>query len=74
MQQFIRHLFLTLGFALLTMGILVWQTINFDLAWLWSSTVNGSIHPIIPIALGLGIIPSTLWEILLHQYKDKNGS
>lgn len=74
MQQFIRHLLLTLGFTLLTLGILAWQTINFDLAELWSFTVTGSIHPIIPTALGLGIIPATLWEILLHQYKDTHGS
>ena len=74
MQQFIRHLVLTLGFALLTLGILAWQTINFDLSGLLSFTVNGSIHPIIPSALGLGIIPATLWEILLQQFKDDNGS
>ena len=73
MQQFIRHLLLTLGFALLTLGILAWQTINFDLSGLWSITVNGSIHPIVPTALGLGIIPSTLWEIVLHQFKDQHG-
>jgi len=74
MQQFIKHLILTLGFTLLTLGILAWQTINFDLSGLWSFTVTGSIHPIIPTALGLGIIPSTLWEILLQQLKDSNGS
>ena len=73
MQQFIRHLLLTLGFALLTLGILAWQTIDFDLSGLWSFTVNGSIHPIIPTALGLGIIPSTLWEILLHQFEGPHG-
>ena len=73
MQQFIRHLLLTLGFTLLTLGILAWQTINFDLSGLWSFTVNGAIHPIIPTALGLGIIPSTLWEILLHHFKDQHG-
>jgi hypothetical protein len=82
MQQFIRHLILTLGFALLTLGILTWQVINFDLSglspelWsgLWPFTVNGSIHPIIPTTLGLAIIPSTLWEILLHHFRDSYGS
>lgn len=73
MQQFIRHLLLTLGFALLTLGILAWQSINFDLSGLWSLTINGSIHPIIPTALGLGIISSTLWEIVLHQFRDQHG-
>ena len=73
MLQLIRHLILILGFTLLTLGLLAWQTLKFDLSGLWYFAINGAIHPIIPLAFGIAIIPPTLREILLHRFGKHSG-
>ena len=67
----IRFLLLTLGFALATYGLLIWQQINFDLSTMWPKADTFSIHPAYVLTLGLALIPPTLWEIFVLEMQKK---
>jgi hypothetical protein len=67
MLHLFRHLVLSLGFVLITFGLLFWHTLDFNSSNVWQMTVGGIIHPIFPTTLGLALVPASIWEIFLIQ-------
>ena len=73
-RYLIRFLLLTAGFALITMGILGWQEVGFELSTLWPVASELKLHPIHLVVVGMALIPPTLWEIfILEQNVDRSG-
>ena len=66
MRQTSRYLLLTLSFALITYGLLAWQTINFSLKTLMRFNA-AEFHPVFILALGFGLLTPTLIEFIEAQ-------
>lgn len=74
-RYFIRFTLLMTGFALTAAGLLAWQDINFDLDGMWPLADEFSPHPVHVMALGMALIPPTLWEIfVLENDRNQNAS
>jgi hypothetical protein len=66
MRQTSRYLLLTFSFALITYGLLAWQKINFSLQTLMHFS-TAEFHPVVILALGLGLLTPTLIEFIDAQ-------
>ncbi len=64
-----RFVLLSAGFALTTLGILGWKTIDFELDNMWPLAGSFSIHPVYIMVLGMALIPPTLWEIFVLELR-----
>ena len=65
MRYIFSFALLTLGTALTTAGLSLWQERAYDMAELWAFT-NGP-HPVLLLAVGIALIPSALWELFLLE-------
>lgn len=65
MRHFFNFLLLTSGFALATLGLMLWQEQGFSFAGLWSLAQGP--HPLFALTVGLAGIPPALWEIFILE-------
>ncbi len=68
-RYLVRFALLTIGFALLTIGILGWERLAFDLNTLWPLADEFAYHPVYALIMGLALIPPTLWEIFILEHR-----
>ena len=66
-RYLLRCLLLTTAFALTTFGLMQWQSEGFDTAGMWPFTADWRVHPLHYVALGVVMIPLSLWEIFLLE-------
>ncbi len=59
----IRFLLLTAAVAMLTYGLAAWQHEGFGLDGVWLFGVDGRLHPLHFVVVGIGMIPPVMWEI-----------
>ena len=63
-----RLVLLALGVCITTLGLLYWQHRGFDFEGIWFHDDHGfHLHPLHLVALGLAIVPPTIWEIFLLE-------
>ena len=63
-----RLVLLALGVCITTLGLLYWQHLGFDFEGIWFHDDHGfHLHPLHLVALGLAIVPPTIWEIFLLE-------
>ena len=67
MKYLIRFLLLMLGVALTTLGLVYWQSRGFSLDGLLLFDNGWRPHPIHILALGISLIPPSLWEIFVLE-------
>ena len=73
-RYLIRFALLTAGFALTAAGLLAWQEIGFNLDDMWPLADELRSHPVHVMALGMALIPPTLWEIfVLENSRSQTG-
>jgi hypothetical protein len=63
---------LTTAFALTTFGLMQWQAASFDTGDVWPFARDWHLHPLHYIALGVVMIPLSLWEIFLLEPREKH--
>jgi hypothetical protein len=73
-RYLIRFTLLTAGFALTAAGLLAWQEIDFDLDGMWPLADELTPHPVHVMALGMALIPPTLWEIFVLENSHSGSS
>lgn len=66
-RYLIRFALLTAGFALTAAGLLAWQEIGFNLDDMWPLADELRLHPVHVMAVGMALIPPTLWEIFVLE-------
>jgi hypothetical protein len=66
----LRCLLLTTAFALTTFGLMQWQAEAFDTSGIWPFAPHWRLHPLHCIALGIVMIPLSLWEIFLLEPRE----
>lgn len=66
-KYLLRFLLLILATALVTVGLLLWQSTGFTLHRLLQLNHPWIIHPVVILTVGLAMLPVTLWELLLLQ-------
>ena len=63
---------LALGVCITTLGLLNWQHRGFDFEGIWFHDGNGfHLHPLHLVALGLAIVPPTIWEIFVLELAQR---
>ena len=67
MKYLIRFLLLMLGVALTTLGLVYWQSRGFSLEGMLLFDNGWRPHPIHILALGISLIPPSLWEIFVLE-------
>ena len=68
MSYLSRFVLLALGVGVTTLGLLYWQHRDFGFEGIWFHDENGfHLHPLHLVALGLAIVPPTIWEIFLLE-------
>jgi hypothetical protein len=72
MRYFWRFVLLATGFAFTTAGIVAWRDIGFRYDDLWPLAGAPALHPLHLLAVGLGMIPLALWEILLLERRRQS--
>ena len=68
----LRCMLLTTAFALTTFGLMQWQAASFDTGDVWPFARDWHLHPLHYIALGVVMIPLSLWEIFLLEPREKH--
>ncbi len=68
-KYLLRFLLLILSTALVTVGLLLWQSTGFTLHRLLQFDHPWIIHPVVILTIGLAMLPVTLWELLLLQVR-----
>jgi len=66
-RYLLRCLLLATAFALTTFGLMQWQSEAFDTAGVWPFASHWRLHPLHCLALGVVMIPLSLWEIFLLE-------
>ena len=67
-----RLALLALGVCITTLGLLYWQHRGFDFGGIWFHDGNGfHLHPLHLVALGLAIVPPTIWEIFVLELAQR---
>lgn len=64
-RYFIRLALLCVAAALTSFGLAYWQHIGFSMDGFWFVDNDYRPHPLHILALGLAMIPTTIWEIFL---------
>lgn len=68
MRYALRLMLLALGVCIATFGLLYWQHRGFDFEGIWFHDENGfHIHPLHLVALGVAVVPPTIWDIFLLE-------
>lgn len=65
MKRIFSFLLLAGGFALATLGLMLWQEREFSFAGLWSLAQGP--HPLFALVVGLAGIPPALWELFILE-------
>lgn len=65
MRYLLRFTLLTVAAALAAFGLAYWQHIGFSMEGFWFVDNDYRPHPVHILALGLAMIPTTIWEIFL---------
>ena len=73
MKYLWKFLLVTVGFALVTTGLIAWQSIGFQLRGLWSWHGGYGLHPLHVLAVGIAMVPPALWEIFLLERRSADG-
>ncbi|MCR9277416.1 MAG: hypothetical protein NXH85_05535 [Pseudomonadaceae bacterium] len=78
-RYLLRFLLLIVATALITVGLLLWQSTGFTLQRLLELNHPWIIHPVVILTVGLAMLPVTLWELLLlqiatEQREDENNT
>lgn len=65
------HILLAAGFALVTAGLASWH----DRAFLFDGllSLDGGLHPLYLLMLGIALVPPALWEIFLAEHNERKG-
>lgn len=67
----VRYLLLTLAFALTTFGLIGWHEVDYQLTEVWPFVGPPSFHPVHFLALGVAMIPPSLWEIFAVDHPQR---
>lgn len=70
MPHLIRYLLLVVAFALTTYGLIAWHEIDYRLDDLWPFNGPLALHPVHFLAIGVAMIPPSLWEIFSIDHRD----
>lgn len=65
-----RFLLLTVGFALIAAGLMLWHSNGFRFTGLWLVDNNFKPHGLHLLILGLAMVPPALWEIFLLEHNQ----
>lgn len=65
------YILLAAGFALVTAGLASWH----DRAFLFDGllSLDGGVHPLYLLILGIAVVPPALWEIFLAEQSKRTG-
>jgi hypothetical protein len=74
MRYLSRFLLLTVGFALIAAGLMLWHSSDFSFRGLWLVDNEYRPHGLHLLILGLAMVPPALWEIFLLEHTDNNDS
>ena len=69
MSYLLRFVLLCVAAALTSFGLAYWQHTDFSVEGFWFVDNDYRPHPLHILALGLAMIPTTLWEIFLLDAK-----
>jgi hypothetical protein len=72
MRYLSRFLLLTVGFALIAAGLMLWHSNGFSFHGLWLVDNNYQPHGLHLLILGLAMVPPALWEIFLLEHTQNN--
>lgn len=72
MRYVLRLLLLTLGFALTTAGLMLWQADDFSFKGIWLFDNGYQLHSLHVLILGLAMIPPSLWEIFVLENEGRD--
>lgn len=67
MKYLIRFLLLMVGVALTTFGLVYWQSQAFSLDGLLLFDNGWKPHPVHILAIGISLVPPSLWEIFVLE-------
>ena len=69
MRHLLRFVLLCVAAALTSFGLAYWQHTGFSMEGFWFVDNDYRPHPLHILALGLAMIPTTIWEIFLLDAK-----
>lgn len=67
-----RCLWLAMGFALTSFGLVEWQAKDFALDDVWAFEGALQLHPIYILCAGIAIVPPALWEIFVLDHAPRD--
>lgn len=69
MRYLLRFILLCVAGALTSFGLVYWHDTGFSMEGFWLVDNGFRPHPVHILALGLAMIPTTIWEIFLLDLK-----
>ncbi len=69
----LRYILLAMAFAMTTYGLIAWHEIDYGLSPIWPFAGTPELHPLHLLALGVAMIPASLWEIFAIDHRGRKG-
>ncbi len=69
----LRYLLLATAFALTTYGLIAWHEFDYGFGAVWPFSGPLALHPVHLLALGVAMIPASLWEIFAIDHRGRKG-
>ena len=73
-RHLLRYLLLATAFALTTYGLIAWHEVDYAFDDVWPFAGPPGLHPVHLLALGVAMIPASLWEIFAIDHRSQHGA
>jgi hypothetical protein len=73
-QHLLRYLLLAAAFSLTTYGLIAWHEVDYGFSDVWPFGGPLALHPVHLLALGVAMIPASLWEIFAIDHRGRKGA
>jgi hypothetical protein len=70
-RYLLRYVLLATAFALTTYGLIAWHEFDYQFGAIWPFGGPPALHPLHVLALGVAMIPASLWEIFAIDHRGR---
>ncbi|TDJ23249.1 MAG: hypothetical protein E2O54_10020 [Gammaproteobacteria bacterium] len=70
-RYLLRYMLLVAAFALTTYGLIAWHEFDYGFSAIWPFSGPPALHPLHVLAVGVAMIPASLWEIFAIDHSRR---